>query len=59
MVSLYKVLQIDVQKKHNSYNNEVDRLQHKEVSANAKSWVDAWDKWTMDLETILNEDRVF
>ena len=27
----------------------------KEVSANAKSWVDAWDKWTMDLETILTK----
>lgn len=25
------------------------------VSANAKSWVDAWDKWTMDLETILTK----
>ena len=29
------------------------RLQHQKVSTNAKSWVDAWDKWTMDLETIL------
>ena len=27
----------------------------KEVSANAKSWVDSWDKWTMDLETILTK----
>ena len=26
-----------------------------EVSANAKSWVDSWDKWTMDLETILTK----
>jgi len=25
------------------------------VSANAKSWVDAWDKGTMDLETILTK----
>ena len=27
----------------------------KEVSANAKSWVDSWDKGTMDLETILTK----
>lgn len=25
------------------------------VSPEAKSWVDAWDKWTMDLETILTK----
>lgn len=25
------------------------------VSANAKSWVDSWDKGTMDLETILTK----